>query len=87
MRNGQIPQQQKVPPQPQLNEEYIQQLKILMHSKNAPQYIAEIMMQNPQLRQIFNLIKSGGNPQVIYENLARQMGVVDPNYLLSKLMN
>jgi len=44
-------------------------------------------MQNPQLRQIFNLVKNGGNPQVIYENLARQMGVVDPNYLLSKLMN
>ena len=85
MRNGQMPQQQQTQyQQPQLNEEYIQQLKILMHSKNAEQYLAAIAMNNPQFKSILNMVKNGGNPQAIYEMLARQWGV-DPNWLLNKL--
>jgi len=31
------------------------------------------------------MLQNGGNPQMVYENLARQRGV-DPNWLINKLM-
>ncbi len=73
--------------QPQtLNDDYIRQLKQLMNSNYATQYIAQIMAQNPQLNSIMQLIQNGNNPRVIFENLARQRGI-DPNEVLNKLLN
>ena len=85
MRNGQMPQQQTAQ-QPQLNEEYIQQLKMLMNSGNPQQYLAQAAANNPQLKQVMTMIANGGNPRTIFENLARQKGI-DPNLILNKLIN
>lgn len=86
MRNGQIPQQQAQAQTPQLNEEYIQQLKTLMHSGNPSQFLAQATAQNPQLKSIMSMIANGGDPKTIFENLARQRGI-DPNLILDKLMS
>ena len=50
------------------------------------QLLAQAAMKNPQFQQVLQLLQNGGNPQVIFENLARQKGI-DPNWLLNKLMN
>ena len=71
--------------QPQINEAYIDQLKQLMKSGNAPQYLAQAALSNPQIRQILELYKNSSNPQALFESLARQQGV-DPNWLINKLM-
>lgn len=71
----------------QLNDPYIDQIKTLMNSGDDPtQLLAQAAMKNPQFQQVLQLLQNGGNPQVIFENLARQKGI-DPNWLLNKLMN
>lgn len=82
MRNGQL--QQTQPSQP-INEEYLNQVKALMRSKNASQYLAELALYNPQFRQFLNMAKTG-TLQPLYENMARQRGI-DPNWLISQLIN
>lgn len=81
MRSGQM-----IPQYPQLNEAYINQLKQLMRSNNAVDYLTQAFAANPQLQNILQMFKTTDNPQMLYENLARQAGV-DPNYLINKLMS
>ena len=84
MRNEQLPQQSQ--PQPlQINEEFIDQLKTLMKSKNAMQYLTELASVNPQFKTFFDMARTG-NLQPVYENLARQYNI-DPKWLLNKLLN
>lgn len=71
--------------QPQINEAYIDQLKQLMKSGNASQYLAQAALSNPQIRQVLELYKNSSNPQALFESLAQQQGV-DPNWLINKLM-
>ena len=85
MRNVPLQQPQNQQPQYQINEEYLQQLKALMHSKNAPQYIMEIAAMNPQFKNIVDIGQSG-NLKAIFESMARQYNV-DPNWLLRKLLD
>lgn len=80
MRSGQMM------PYPQLNEAYINQLKQLMRSENAVDYLTKAFAANPQLQNILQMFKTTDNPQMLYETIARQMGV-DPNYLINKLMS
>ena len=80
MRNG-----QQMPQRPQINEEYLNQLKTLMRSKNASQYLVEIASQNPQFKQFFEMAQKG-TLRPVYENMARQRGI-DPNWLISQLIN
>ena len=84
MRNEQLPQQ-TLPQQPQINEEYIKKVRALMNSKNAQHYLMELAEENPQFKQFMDIVQKG-NGQQLYETLAHQYGV-DPNWLLTKLLN
>ena len=75
MRNQQYP----------INQEYLNQLKMLMKSENASQYIQQIASTNPLFKQILDMAPQG-NLQSIYENLARARGV-DPDWLIKQLIN
>lgn len=86
MRNGQLQQQAPTQQQFQINEEYLNQLKTLMKSKNAAEYLAILAQQNPTFKQILQVAQSGGNLQSIFENMARQYGI-DPNSVVDKLIN
>lgn len=88
MRNGQALQSQQTqsPQQPPINEEYLNQLKALMNSKNASQVLTELALQNPQFRSIFEMAQNGSNMKTVFENLARQRGI-DPAWILQKLIN
>ena len=85
MRNVQAPQQMQ-PQLPQINEEYLNQLKTLMNSKNASEYLIKIAQENPWFKQIIQMSQNGGNLQNLFENMARQRGV-DPKQILQKLVN
>ena len=71
--------------QPQINDAYIKQLKALMNSKNARQYLMEIAQTNPQFKNFMEIVQNG-NGQQLYEMLAKQKGF-DPNIILQKLLN
>ena len=86
MRNGQLQQQAPNQQQFQINEEYLNQLKTLMKSKNATEYLAVLAQQNPTFKQILQMAQGGGNLQSMFENMARQRGI-DPNSVLDKLIN
>ena len=83
MRNEQLPQQTLPQQSPQINDEYIQQLKTLMNSKNAQQFLLEMAQMNPQFRNIMEVVQKG-NGQQLFEMLAKQRNI-DPNIILQKL--
>ena len=86
MRNGaQLPPQQMMAPQSSLNEEYINQLKAIMRSKNAQEYLVNTALQNPQFQQVLQAAKNGGNLQQIAAMMAKQRNV-DLNQLVNQLM-
>lgn len=84
MRNEQLPQQTLPQQSPQINDEYIQQLKTLMNSKNAQQFLLEMAQMNPQFRNIMEVAQKG-NGQQLFEMLAKQRNI-DPNIILQKLI-
>ena len=84
MRN-EIPQSQQTMAQPSLNENYINQLKAIMKSKNVQDYLANMAAQNPQLKQIMEFARGGGNLQQVATMMAKQ-GNIDLNQLINKLM-
>ena len=55
-----------------------------MRSKNAAEFLTQVTQVNPELAQIFNMARSG-NPQLVYESLARKFGV-DPKWLINQLL-
>ena len=74
---------------PQLNPQWMQQVKNMMHQVQAaanPQLaLNQLLMSNPQLAQAFSLIRSmGGNPQNTFYNYAKQMGI-NPEDVLNSL--
>ena len=74
---------------PQLNPQWMQQVKNMMHQVQAaanPQFaLNQMLMSNPQLAQAFSLIRSmGGNPQNTFYNYAKQMGI-NPEEVLNSL--
>lgn len=74
-----------------LNPQALQQLKQVMNTiqmAQNPQFaLNQFLMNNPQLSNIMNLVKSGGgNLQQVFFNLAKQKGV-DPQYVLNMLQN
>lgn len=69
-----------------LNPQLMQQLKSIAQSVSTAQNpqlaLNQIIMNNPQFAQAFNLIKlMGGDPKTTYYNYARQMGVDPDNFL------
>lgn len=79
MRNGQQTNQ------PQINEAYLNQLKSIMHSANPQQGLTNLMAQNPQMAQMFQMLQGRGNLQQVFETMAKQRGI-DPNLILNKLL-
>ena len=74
---------------PQLNPQWMQQVKNMMHQVQAaanPQLaLNQLLMSNPQLAQAVSLIRSmGGNPQNTFYNYAKQMGI-NPEDVLNSL--
>jgi len=48
--------------------------------------LAQLAAQNPQVQQLLQFMKSGGNLQALCQNMAKQKGI-DPNWLINKLLN
>ena len=84
MRNGQPQNSQQQFQQP-VSDEQINYVKQLMRSANPTEALMAAISANPKLKQVIAMLQNGGNPQMVYENLARQRGV-DPNWLINKLM-
>ncbi len=56
-----------------------------LHTSQQPNFIDginQILQQNPQLKSIINMVKSGGNPKQMFYEMAKLKGV-DPNSILS----
>ena len=73
----------------QMNQQAIQQIKNMMNkikmAQNPQLFLNEMLSSNPQLQQVFNLIKqSGGDPKTTFLNMAQQMGV-NPQDVLNQL--
>ncbi len=63
---------------------YIQDLyKAISQSKNPYQTFITLAGNNPQLQPIVNVIKSGGNPQAIFNDMCKQRGVNPEEFLKS----
>ena len=56
-----------------------------MKSKNAYEYLANTAMQNPQIQQVLQCAKGGGNLQHLAAMMAQQKNV-DLNQLINQLM-
>lgn len=86
IRNGMqpIPQTQQSA-QPQINTDYLNQIKAIMHSGNSQQLLINMIAQNPQARQALQMVRSGGDLKTIAENMAQQRGI-DLNALVKELM-
>ena len=60
-------------------------ISMLKNSKNPQALLQTMAKQNPQVRQIMELVnQNGGNPKQAFYNLAKQRGV-DPESILSQL--
>lgn len=73
----------------QLNPQAIQQIKGVMNQikmAQNPQYaLTQMFLNNPQLSQVINFIKSsGGDMQQAFYNLAKQMNI-NPQDVLNQL--
>lgn len=72
-------------PQFQIDENYLNQLRTVLHSNNSSELLANMAANNPQIKQLMQIAQNGGNLKLIYEQMARQVNV-DPNWLINKLM-
>lgn len=67
----------------------IQQIKQMMNAfrgaKNPQQMIMNMANQNPQVRQVMNMVQnSGKSPKDLFYEMAKQKGV-DPNQIINML--
>lgn len=54
-------------------------------ASNPQQALQTLMGQNPQLKQVMDLVRQGGgDPKTVFYKLAEQQGV-DPNVVLNSL--
>lgn len=73
-----------------MNPQVIQQIKGLMNqikmAQNPQLALNEMLLNNPQLQQIINLIKNGGgDSKTAFLNMAKQMGI-NPQDVINQLM-
>ena len=62
-----------------------QMLNAIRSSKNPQQLFMNMAQQNPQMKQVLNMIQtSGKSPKDLFYQLAQQKGV-DPNQILNML--
>lgn len=58
---------------------------LLKSSSNPQQLISNLVNQNPQMRQVLNMLQSSGkSPRDLFYELAKQKGV-DPNQIINML--
>lgn len=55
-----------------------------LNQNNYVNQINGLLRQNPQLNQVMNMVRNGGNPKKLFFEMARQKGV-DPQSILSQL--
>ena len=56
-------------------------------AQNPTMFLNQLIMSNPQFAQIFEFIKqNGGDPQTVFYNYAKQLGV-DPQMVLNSLQS
>ena len=53
-------------------------------AKNPMALFQQMAMRNPQMQQIYNMLKQGGNPQQLFENVCRQRGI-NPQELIKMI--
>ena len=82
MRSG---QPQQMPQQSQISPEYLNQLKTIMRSKNSGELLINMASQNPQIQQLLQFARGGGNLQSLAAMMAKQKNV-DLNQLVNQLM-
>jgi hypothetical protein len=58
--------------------------KMFSQSKNPMQLFMNMASQNPNLQPIMNLIKSGKNPEMVFNQLCQQRGI-NPNEFLKNI--
>lgn len=62
-----------------------QMLNLVKGSSNPQQLISNMLSQNPQMRQVMNMIQSSGkSPKDLFYELATQKGI-DPNQIINML--
>ena len=57
---------------------------LLKNSNNPQKMMQNLMMQNPQFKQLISTVNSLGDPQKAFYEAAKQQGV-DPNSVLELL--
>ena len=63
----------------------VQAFKAIKNSKNPQQMLMNMAQQNPQTKQIIDMINSSGqSPKDLFYQMAKQKGV-DPNQILNML--
>ena len=58
--------------------------RAISQSNNPYETFIRLAGNNPQLQPIVNAIKSGGNPQVIFNEMCRQRGI-DPQQFIKSI--
>lgn len=73
-----------------MNTNRIGQMKTMyqafQNAKNPMALFQQMAMRNPQMQPILNMLKSGMNPNQIFNDLCRQKGI-NPQELLNMLKN
>ena len=60
-------------------------MNMLKNSNNPQAMLQNMMNQNPQMKQVMNMIReSGGDPKTAFYNKAKQMGI-NPDDVLNML--
>ena len=60
-------------------------MQMFKMASNPQQYLVSVVNQNPQMREVINLVnQSGKSPKDTFYALAKQRGV-DPNEILKQL--
>ena len=75
----------KTQPLPNNMNQIKQIANLFKSSANPQQLISNLMNQNPQIRQVMNMVQSSGkSPKDLFYELAKQKGV-DPNQIINML--
>lgn len=55
--------------------------KMFSESKNPMQLFMNMASKNPNMKQVMNMIQSGGNPQTVFNQLCQQRGINPQEFL------
>lgn len=84
MSNPIQPQMQQVAKNKDSQDRILQMWSTVKNSSNPNQVMEQLIMQNPELKQIIDTINAIGDPKKAFYALAEKLGK-DPNEVLSML--